>query len=164
MHVYVEGFRKVLSLLNLERVVGGGSSNNFTLLSLIYLEECGGMIIEQIANKVVCFGSNGVLVYIGVHTSVATQLKSKVTPFCHDLSLGFASKARACKGASQEGSSRVTFHALGSVEECEGMNRTLPSGLPLWESSLDGVLMNFRIFRKVFQRSNFIGLKSSLYH
>jgi len=31
-------------------------------------------------------------------------------------------KARACKGAGQEGSLGVTSHALGSVGECEGMN------------------------------------------
>ncbi len=42
MYVYVEGFRMVLSLLNLERVVGGGFSNNFTLLILRSLEEYGG--------------------------------------------------------------------------------------------------------------------------
>jgi hypothetical protein len=62
VHVYVEGFRKVLSLLNLERVVGGSFLNNFTLLILRSLEQYGGMILEQIANKVVCIGSNGVLV------------------------------------------------------------------------------------------------------
>jgi hypothetical protein len=39
------------------------------------------MIVEQITSKVVCFGSNGVLVFIGVHIGVATQLKSKVAPF-----------------------------------------------------------------------------------
>jgi hypothetical protein len=81
VHVYVEGFRSVLSLLNLERVIGGNSSNNFTLLILKSLDEYGGMIVEQIVSKVVCFGSNGVLVFIGVHIGVATQLKSKVATF-----------------------------------------------------------------------------------
>ncbi len=52
----------MLSLLNLERVVGGSFLNNFTLLILRSLEQYGGMILEQIANKVVCIGSNGVLV------------------------------------------------------------------------------------------------------
>jgi len=34
----------------------------------------------------------------------------------------------------QEGNPKVTFHALGSARECEGMNpHTLPSELPLWE-------------------------------
>jgi hypothetical protein len=31
-------------------------------------------------------------------------------------------KARAYKGAGQKWSSGVTFHAFGSVGECEGMN------------------------------------------
>jgi hypothetical protein len=30
--------------------------------------------------------------------------------------------AKACKGAGQEWNPGVTFHALGSVEECERMN------------------------------------------
>jgi len=51
-------------------------------------------------------------------------------------SLEFATKARAynqikaCKGVGQEWSSRVTFHALGSVRE---WTSTLSSELPLWE-------------------------------
>ncbi len=56
MHAYVvEGFKKVLLLLNLERVVGGGYSNNLTLPILKSLEEYEGLKIEQIANKVVFF-------------------------------------------------------------------------------------------------------------
>jgi len=35
-------------------------------------------------------------------------------------------KARACKGAGQKGSSEVTSHALGNVGECEGMNLRIP--------------------------------------
>jgi hypothetical protein len=45
---------------------------------------------------------------------------------CYNPSLGFATKARACKGAGQEGSLRVTSHALGNVGECEGMNPHTP--------------------------------------
>jgi hypothetical protein len=41
---------------------------------------------------------------------------------CRDLSLRLVTKARACKGANQEGSPRVTSHAPRSVRECEGMN------------------------------------------
>jgi hypothetical protein len=48
-------------------------------------------------------------------------------------SLAFATKARACEGASQEQSPRVTFHVLRSIGKCEGMNPTFPSELPLWE-------------------------------
>jgi hypothetical protein len=33
---------------------------------------------------------------------------------------------RVCKGAGQEGSSEVTFHTLGSVGKCEGLNPHIP--------------------------------------
>ncbi len=41
-------------------------------------------------------------------------------------SLGLATKVRACKGAGQEGSPRITSHAPGNVGECEGMNTHTP--------------------------------------
>ncbi len=44
----------------------------------------------------------------------------------HNSSLGLATKAKACKVASQEGSLGVTSHALESVKECEGMNPHTP--------------------------------------
>jgi hypothetical protein len=52
---------------------------------------------------------------------------------CCNPSLVFMTKAKACKGASQKRSPRVTFHAPGSVGKCEGMNPHTPSELPLWE-------------------------------
>jgi len=67
-------------------------------------------------------------------------------------------KAKACKGPGQEWSLGVTFCALGSVRECEEMNPTLPSELPLWElesqwtpESLEGncksqISLDWRIF------------------
>ncbi len=42
------------------------------------------------------------------------------------LALGLATKARACKGAGQELSPGVTFHALEDAKECEGMNPHTP--------------------------------------
>jgi hypothetical protein len=39
---------------------------------------------------------------------------------CHNPSLGLVTKARACKGANQEGSPGVTSHAPGNEKECEG--------------------------------------------
>jgi hypothetical protein len=68
-------------LLNLERVVSRGFSNNLILLIVRSWEEYGGLTIEQIVNKVVYFGSNGVLVFTIVNMGVAIQLKSKVAPF-----------------------------------------------------------------------------------
>jgi len=49
-----------------------------------------------------------------------------VENMCRILSLGFVTKAMACKGASQEGSPGVTSHAPESVRECKGMNPHTP--------------------------------------
>jgi hypothetical protein len=45
---------------------------------------------------------------------------------CHNFSLGFATKARACKVASQKGILGATSHAHGSAKECEGINPHTP--------------------------------------
>ncbi len=45
---------------------------------------------------------------------------------CRNLSLRLMTKARACKGVGQEGSSQVTSHAPGSVGECEGIDPHTP--------------------------------------
>ncbi len=64
---------------------------------------------------------------------------------CRNPSLGFVTKAGVCKSASQEGSPGVTFHALGSAKECEGMNPHTPKGtLTLGV----GVPVDSRIFKK----------------
>jgi hypothetical protein len=80
---------------------------------------------------------------------------------CHNPSLGLMTKARACKGMSQEGSLWVTFHTLGSVGECEGMNPHISKYTPILGIV---VLMDSQIFREQSQRSKPIGLNSSLYH
>ncbi len=46
--------------------------------------------------------------------------------FVATLALGSQPRARAYKGAGQEGSSRITSHVPGSVGECEGMNFRTP--------------------------------------
>ncbi len=53
----------------------------------------------------------------------------KVHPYCRNPRLGLATKARACKVASQEGSLGVTLHAPRNVKECEGMNFHIPKGV-----------------------------------
>jgi hypothetical protein len=76
-------------------------------------------------------------------------------------SLGLATKARACKGASQEWSPGVTFHAPRNVGVCEGMN----SHTPTWALTLGvKILMDFQIFKRQLQGSKPIGSNSSLYH
>ncbi len=51
---------------------------------------------------------------------------SQVKIFCHNPSLGLATKVRACKGVGQEWSSGITFHVSGNVRQCEGMNAHTP--------------------------------------
>jgi hypothetical protein len=80
---------------------------------------------------------------------------------CCDPNLGLATKTKVCKGASRNGSLIITFHVRESVGECEGMNPHTPK----WVFTLGvGILIDLQIFREVFQRSKFIGLKNSLYH
>jgi len=63
---------------------------------------------------------------------------------CRNLNLGLVTKARACKGASQECSSGVTFHDGKSARKCEGMNPHTPK----WAPNLGvGVLMDSQIFK-----------------
>jgi len=42
------------------------------------------------------------------------------------LYLGFATKAKACKNARQEGSPKSTSYTLGNAGECERMNPHTP--------------------------------------
>jgi hypothetical protein len=81
--------------------------------------------------------------------------------WCHNFRFGLTTKANAYKGACQEWSMGVTFHALENVGECEGMNLHIPK----WTATLGvGVLMNSWIFRRWWKGSKLIGLKNSLYH
>jgi hypothetical protein len=56
-----------------------------------------------------------------------------------DLSLGFATKVRACKDVGQEWSLGVTFHAHRGVGECEGMNPHSKVGSHFGSWSFDGL-------------------------
>jgi hypothetical protein len=80
---------------------------------------------------------------------------------CLNPSLGFATKARACKSAGQEGSLRVTFHAPKNAKECEGMNLHTPKETPTLGVRIP---MDSQIFRERLQESKLIELKSFLYH
>jgi hypothetical protein len=75
-----------------------------------------------------------------------------------NLSLGFVTKTRACKGAGQKWSSGVTFHVPKSVGECEGLSPHTPK----WTPTLGvGVLMDFKNFRGRLQGSKLIRLKKN---
>jgi hypothetical protein len=63
---------------------------------------------------------------------------------CRKPSFRLATKANACKGAGQEWSPGVTFHALGSLGKYEGMNAHIPKWTPTLKI---GVAMDSHIFR-----------------
>ncbi len=68
---------------------------------------------------------------------------------CHDPNLGLMAKAKAWKGAGRKCNPR----------KCEGMNLHIPK----WTLILEiGVPMESQIFKKQFERSKLIGLKTSL--
>jgi hypothetical protein len=52
---------------------------------------------------------------------------------CRNLNFGLATKVRACKGAGQGWSPRVTFMFSGMQENVREWTPTLPSEVPLWE-------------------------------
>jgi hypothetical protein len=74
------------------------------------------------------------------------RIKCQFDSQCRNPSLGLMTKARACKGVGQKGSSKVTYHALGSVGECEGMNPHTPK---LGIKSPNGLLNLQRTIAKV---------------
>ncbi len=74
-------------------------------------------------------------------------MKSFCVMLCCNPSLGLVTKTRACKGANQEWSPRVTFHVPKSVGECEGMNPHTPKWTPIWGV---GVSIDSWIFREPF--------------
>ncbi len=70
-------------------------------------------------------------------------------------------KAKACKGGSQEWSLGVTFHASENVGECEGMNLHIPK----WAPTLGiQVPIDYWILRGWLQGWKLIWLNNSLYH
>jgi hypothetical protein len=74
----VDGFQRISLLLNLKKVIGGSNVNNLTYLIMQSLMDYGGLIIDQIGSKLICFGSNGVVVFTCLQIGVAIQSKSKV--------------------------------------------------------------------------------------
>jgi hypothetical protein len=60
------------------------------------------------------------------YEDIANELDIFIQATCCNSNLGFATKARACKGTGQEGSMGITTHVPGNVAECEGMNPHTP--------------------------------------
>jgi hypothetical protein len=77
---------------------------------------------------------------------------------CHNPSLELETKARAWKGIVQKCNLKVTFTFPRMWEGVREWAHTFPNGFPLWE------LESRLIFREWFEKSELIGLRTSLYH
>jgi len=73
----VHNWHRVSILFNLERIVDGGMFNNLIVMIIHFLVIFGGMSETNIANKVVCFGVEGVIIFQGLKTNVIVQLINK---------------------------------------------------------------------------------------
>jgi hypothetical protein len=76
------------------------------------------------------------------------------------LTLGLRPRQGLAKLANQEWSLGVTFHTLGSVGKCEGINPHTPKWVPILRV---GIPMDPQTFKEQFQGTKLIGLKISLY-
>ncbi len=75
IHLYViDGWKWVSILLNLQKVLDGATSTNLTKLIVWSLVEFGSMIETNVANKLVCFGADGVTNLQGFKYGVTTKL------------------------------------------------------------------------------------------
>ncbi len=95
------------------------------------------------APLILCFPLHVFFVHLTSLSNISSLLF--IPTNCHNPSFGLTTKARACEGVGQEGSPGVTFHALGSVRECEGMNPHTPKRAPTLGI---GIMVDFQIFRK----------------
>jgi hypothetical protein len=57
----MEGFKHILILLHLKRLVNGGNVDNLTNVILKSLMVNGGLTMEEISNNLISFSSNGLL-------------------------------------------------------------------------------------------------------
>jgi hypothetical protein len=97
------------------------------MLSVFESNVANGFGSMKIYNlKVKCTVSYNVFSKNYTFSSMLLYINLRSHYSCRNLSFELTTKTRACKGAGQEGSLEVTFHAPGSVGECEGMNPHIP--------------------------------------
>ena len=77
----VKEFVRVPMLLILERMTGGAGSNNLTTLLVDALQQLGGLTLEQIREKLLCFSADGAAVFHVVRGGVTVQLQREFSLF-----------------------------------------------------------------------------------
>jgi hypothetical protein len=75
VHLYViDGWKWVPILFNLHRVLDGAIFANLTKLIMWSLVEFGRMTKTNVANKLVCFETNGMTIFQGFKNGVTAKL------------------------------------------------------------------------------------------
>jgi hypothetical protein len=74
-------FKFILILVDLERLVDGGTTNNLTNVILNSLMVLWGLTMEEINGNLICFRFDGVLVIYSVsHNNVTTHIPKRTSP------------------------------------------------------------------------------------
>lgn len=82
VHAYfVKKWIRVPYLVTLKHLVGGATVDNLTEEIVKSIELGGGLDVDAIARRLLCFGADGVSAFQGAHTSVVKQLKEKFVSF-----------------------------------------------------------------------------------
>ncbi len=75
----------------------GNTFNNFIPIIVHVFTDLSGLLVVDLANKVVCFGANDVIVFQGLKAGVTIQLMNKHNPFI----VGIHCMAHQCNLAMQ---------------------------------------------------------------
>jgi hypothetical protein len=60
----------VVNPFKFEKIVDGSTSNNLIPIIVHFLTDLGGLLVVDVANKVVCFGADDVIVFWGLKIGV----------------------------------------------------------------------------------------------
>jgi hypothetical protein len=83
VHIYISvGFSRLPILLSLSRLTEGNGASAVKESILTSLSWHGGIVDSLVAERLVCFGADGVSVFQGYRTGVTQQLKDQDAPFC----------------------------------------------------------------------------------
>ncbi len=73
----MDSLKCILILLNLEMLVSDDTFENLTNVIINSLLVYGGLIVQEINDKLIYCGSYGVIVFINVHSGMTTQIYKK---------------------------------------------------------------------------------------
>jgi hypothetical protein len=79
---------RVCHLLQVSRILDGNGANNLINMILVALMHHGGLSVDQVGEKFICFGTDGALVFYGSRNGMAVQLSRQFAPYMmivHDV-------------------------------------------------------------------------------